>query len=609
VLRLNRHAPCNQVDGSQEETVSIKADYLTIPGRLRILAAECGERTAIQALPDGGRLTFRTWDLRSDEAAHGLAAVGVKQGDRVLLPVVTDWLSYAIAYVAIHKSGATAVPVLSSHGEEHVRWAQASAAAVGVISDQPIAGCEGWARSLTELEDGAKPPLNVTVRAHDDAQILFTSGTTGRPKGVAATHENILQSLCSRPAGTAKVVLHSVPAATNAGQGLLVQPLGNTPHTVLVLPEFRAEGFLDAIVKHRPTDIVLIPAMALALLRAQEAAPRDLSSVRMVRTMSAPISPASLERLDAMFPNAVTANMYASTESWPARVRTRFDRSRPASVGRPGGSTRVRVVDTAGTEVPPGATGEIQLKADGVAPRRYIGDPEASARVFLADGWVRTGDVGYLDADGFLYLRDREDDIVISGGLNVSTLEVAAVLEDHPQVIEAAAFGMPHDVLGQYVAAVVQAVPDLDMAALYGYARERLGPAKAPRRIAVATELPRTAAGKVAKHSLPALIRSLAVREGGRPGGETEEHIGRIWQAVLQQPVVGASDFLDLGGTSLEAAEITVRVRRELRRAAREEDVYRAGTLAEYAQLVLDARPVDETGDAPIKRLPRRTTR
>lgn len=586
--------------------MSIKADDLTIPGRLRILAAERGEQDAIEELPSGRRLTFRTWDQRSDAAAHGLAALGVGQGDRVLLPVATDWISYAVGYAAIHKSGATAVPVLTSHGEEHVRWARASAGAVGVISDEPTAWPEVWARSLAELESGEKSPLNVAVSAHDDAQIIFTSGTTGRPKGVAATHENILQSLCSRPAGTAKIVLHSVPAATNAGQGLLVQPLGSTPHTILVLPEFRAEDFLNAIEKHRPTDIVLVPAMALALLRAQDAVQRDLSSVRMVRTMGAPISPASLERLDAMLPNAVTVNMYASTESWPARVRTSFDRAHPASVGKPEGSTRVRVIDTSGTEVPSGVTGEVQLKADGVTPRRYIGDPEASARVFLADGWVRTGDVGYLDADGFLYLSDREDDIVISGGLNVSTLEVAAVLEGHPQVIEAVAFGMPHDVLGQYMTAVVQAVPDLDMADLYEYARERLGPAKAPRRIAVVAELPRTPTGKVAKRSLPALIRALAVRDVGLPGGETGERIARIWGAVLQQPVTSASDFLDLGGTSLEAAEITVRVRHEFRKAAREEDVYRAGTLSEYAQLVLAARPLDEAGNAPIKRLPRR---
>lgn len=595
--------------------MSIKADDLTIPGRLQILSAERGEQVAIHVLPGGSQLTIRDWDRRSDAVARGLAALSVRPGDRVLLPVAGDWIGYAIGYAAVTKAGAIAVPVLTSHGEEHVRWAHASAAAVGVIGDKAPAGCEGWTRSLADLEGGDQVPLYPAVTRHDEVQILFTSGTTGRPKGVAATHENILHSLCGRPPGAARTVLHSVPAATNAGLGLLVQPLGSTPYTVLVLPEFRAADFLDAVERHQPTDIVLVPTMAMALLRAQEAAPRDLSSVRMVRTMSAPISPAALQRLDAMFPSAATVNMYASTESWPARVRARYDPGRPASVGKPDGSTRVRVVDPAGAEVPAGVAGEVHLKANGVAPRRYVGDPAASSRVFLDDGWVRTGDVGHLDGDGYLYLSDREDDIVISGGLNVSTLEVAAVLEEHPQVNEAAAFGMPHDMLGQYVAAVVTAAPGLDLATLYSYARERLGPAKAPRRIAVAAELPRTAAAKIAKHSLPALIRQLAAAEselagGGKSGDKADERVARIWEAVLDQPVAPASDFLDLGGTSLEAAEITARVRRELGQAAREEDVYRAGTLADYARLVLTARPALETtaaADAPIKRIPRRT--
>jgi len=592
-----------------------EADYLTIPGRLRILAATRGGQPAIKILPGSRVLTYRGWDERSEAAAQGLAALGVRRGDRVLVPVATDWLSYAVTYAAISKAGATVVPVLASHGAEHMRWAQDSAETVGVISEQPLSDYQGWAISLTALESGEKTPLDVEVKEGDDAQIIFTSGTTGRPKGVAATHENILYPLCSRPPGAAKTVLHSVPAATNAGQGLLVQPLGTTPRTVLVLPEFGVAEFLEAIERSRPTDIVLVPAMALALLRAQEASRRDLSSVRMVRTVSAPISPASLRQLDGMFPNAATINMYTSTESWPARVRARYDPDRPASVGKPEGGSQVRVVDAAGAEVPPGITGEVQLKADGVAPRRYIGDPAASARVFLADGWVRTGDVGRLDADGFLYLSDRKDDIVISGGLNVSTLEVAAVLEEHPQVTEAAAFGM-HDVLGQYVAAVVQALPDLDMAALYAYARERLGPAKAPRRIAVAADLPRTPAGKVAKGSLPALIRSPAgpgidLPGSGLPGSglpETgiEGSLARIWTRVLKQLVTPASDFLDLGGTSLEAAEVTARVRSELRKATREDDIYRAGTLAEYAHLVQAAGELTETADVPIRRLARR---
>ena len=588
--------------------MAIRTDELTTPARLRVLGLERGTETAIHILPDGTGLTFRVWDERSEAAARGLADLGVKPGDRVLLPVTADWLSYAVAYVATHKAGATAVPVLASHGEEHLRWACDRSAAVGVISDHPVGEVRGWSIPVSGLESGGQSPLNVTTRAGDEAEIIFTSGTTGRPKGVVATHENIMYAIRGAAHGRPKRVMHAIPPATNAGQGLLLQPLSNTPHTVMVLPRFRAEEFLEAIEKWRPTDIVLVPAMALALLRAQEAAPRDLTSVRMVRTMSAPITPASLERLQSMFPNAVTVNMYASTESWPARVRTRFDRTRPASVGRPEGASRVRIVDACGSELPAGVTGEVQLRAGGAAPRRYLDDPEASARVFLPDGWVRTGDLGSLDADGYLYLSDREDDVVISGGLNVSTLEVAAVLEAHPQVIEAAALGMPHDVLQQYVAAVVRATPGLDLAALYEYARQRLGPAKAPRRIVIVDDLPRTPMGKVIKNSLPAIVLDRAELDS-RPGPGTgaDEQIARIWAEVLDRPVAPASDFLELGGTSLEAAEITARMRRELGRLAREEDLYRAGTLAEYARIMAAAKPLDAPSDMRITRVARRS--
>jgi hypothetical protein len=286
-------------------------------------------------------------------------------------------------------------------------------------------------------------------------------------------------------------------------------------------------------------------------------------------------------------------------------VRTRFDPARPESIGRPQGSTRVRVVDAAGRQLPARMTGEIQLRAEGAAPRRYLGDPRASARVFLAGGWVRTGDRGFLDEDGYLYLLDREEDIVISGGLNVSTLEVAAVLESHPQVFEAAAFGMPHDVLQEYVAAVIRAVPGLDMAGLYSFARERLGPAKAPRRIAAVNELPRTPTGKVIKSSLPGIIRAVSEPASAALPSAAAEKVCAIWADVLGQPVTVASDFLELGGTSLEAGEITIRVRREFGKAAREDDLYQAGTLAEYVRIVLAAKAADATAEAPIKRLAR----
>ncbi|OLT14307.1 hypothetical protein BJF78_02300 [Pseudonocardia sp. CNS-139] len=409
----------------------------TVPARLTARAAERPGDVALE-LDGGGRLTLGGWDRRSNAAARGLIAAGVRPGDRVVLSCDNrTLLDHAVAYVAVQKAGGVAVPVQRRMGEQHLRQVVRTTGAAGVVAEEagpPGAAPPGWTSSVARLEAGRSDlALAPRLGAHDDAEILFTSGTTGTPKGVVATHENVLFTHRARHADQdVHVVLHALPPASLAGQGLLLQPLDGVPHRVVTLPEYDDESFVDAVHRHRPTHVVLVPALALSLIHSRAAARLDAGSVKAVRTISAPIPPAALERLVALFAGAAVFNLYTSTEAFPARVRIRFDPARPGSVGRADRSGAVRIVGDDGTPVPPATPGNVELRSPHAPQRRYLDDPAATAAVFRRDGWVRTGDVGRLDEDGYLHLLDRNQDLVNSGGLNISTIEVEAVMHEIP---------------------------------------------------------------------------------------------------------------------------------------------------------------------------------
>src|SRR6266700_7116110 len=204
--------------------------------------------------------------------------------------------------------------------------------------------------------------------------------------------------------------------------------------------------------------------MAIALVNAAAGGSHDLSSVRQVRTTSAPIHPATLEQLARLFPAARIRNVYSTTESWPRRVATDYDPRRPRSLGRPAAGSQLRIVGADGSGATAGMPGDVQLRGD--APRRRYDGEDSSSSVFLPDGWTRTGDIGVIDEDGYFYLVDRNPDLIITGGLNVSSLDVEATVMEYPGVVEAAACGVPHPVLNECVVAAVVAAPGLDLAAL-----------------------------------------------------------------------------------------------------------------------------------------------
>ena len=590
---------------------------VTVTGMLAARAEERPDATAIE-LVGAGRLSYAAWNQRSRAVGHGLVSRGVQPGDRVVVRASGDWIAFAIEYVGVQAAGAIAVPVLASSSDEHIARVCVEAGAIGIISDVPVAGCPGWSRTIRELEAGRPTgPTGVAVSGADDAEILFTSGTTGRPKGVVSTHDNLTYAVGRRGGAPAeevpaRTVLHALPPATNAGQSLLVQTLSAVPHTMVVLEKFDAEAFLHAVREFTPDDVVLVPAYALALLRV--GARFDLSGVRQVRTTSAPISAATLARVAELFPGASVVNMYTSTEAWPARLRMHFDPRRPFSLGRAHGGSEVRVVDGAGTPLPSGGSGSVQLRVDGARPRRYWNDPDASAGVFGSDRWVSTGDVGRLDDEGYFYLEDRSADTVNVGGRNVSTLAAEGVLEEHPDVEEAAAFGVPHPTLGQYLVATVIGSGGLDPDEVRSFAGARLGEADAPKRVVRVETFPRNALGKVVKRELIATVTALLAHDGGHGEveGATEQAVAAIWARALDlaPAAIGpASEWLSLGGSSLEAAEVALLVGDELGRDVPERVLHTNPTLRAYALAVDEAPRADEDRLRPIGRAVRGVAR
>jgi acyl-CoA synthetase (AMP-forming)/AMP-acid ligase II len=560
----------------------------TIPAQLHRRAVERPDAIA-HSLFDAEDLTFARWERASNAAAHGLVARGVRPGDRVLLHGATaQWTTYAIAWAAVLKAGAVVIPVSQSAGREQVTNAYVASRAVCLIGEEDLV--DATRHSLADLMNGQpESPPDVSISPNDDAEIIYTSGTTARPKGVVATHENLLYALMGSLSRTARTAVHSLPPGTTVGQGLLVQPLGPAPHTTLTLPKFLPSDLLDAIERARPTDVVLVPAMAIALVNTATRGSHDVSSVHQVRTTSAPIHPATLEALAQLFPAARIRNVYSTTECWPRRMATDYDRGRPRSLGRPAAAAEVRIVDGTGQVIAAGFAGDVQLRSD--APRRRYDGETATSTVFLPDGWTRTGDVGLIDEDGYFYLVDRNPDLVNTGGLNVSTLDVEATLMDFPGIIEAAVCGVPHPVLNESVMAAVRTRPGVDTGALLEFVRERQGGA-APQRIVVVDDLPRNMLGKVDKKQLRAHLSQVGTQEYEAPSTNAEIYLAELWATALDLDQVSATDdFLQLGGSSLTAMEIVSQVAEGLARRVTVRDLLDSTSLRAFAQRVDLAPP------------------
>lgn len=508
-----------------------------LPDLLRQRASEHPDAVALR-MEDRDALTYGDWETRSDAAARGLVDRGVLPGQRVTLVFANDRLvDFAVSYIAVHKAGAVAVPLGDRFAGRELDRVVAHAGAVAVLrSSDGLAG----------------DPVPVLAGPDDVAEILYTSGTTGLPKGVACTHLGLmahdLPPEGERPQGPVSF-LHAFPIGTQAAQEALRVPLRIAGRVAVAMASFDPDRMCALVERYRVVRLQMVPAMAQMLAASGASARYDVSSVRRVVLSSAPAAPALFSRLAEAFPHASLWNSYALTEAGAARTLMQWDPARPTAVGRPVGETELRIVN-----------GEILIRRRGTPTRFYFDDPEATAEAF-AGGWVHTGDIGRVDAEGYLHLTDRKKDLIISGGLNVSSVEVENALYEHPAVVDAAVVGLPHPVLGEDVAAAVVLRSPTTERELQDVVRTRLAEHKVPHRIALVDRLPRNPSGKVVKAALRDLFPVEAPGSAG-PRTATEAVVASVWQAVLGVAALGVDDdFFAAGGHSLAAAQITARLR------------------------------------------------
>jgi long-chain acyl-CoA synthetase len=502
-------------------------------------------------------------DERWTYAEHGRAAAsfarwlvadaGVRPGDRIAL-AASNRIAWSIAFWGAAASGAVIVPLNSWGTGEELEYAIRDSGATVLLADaarlerlvnrlpegmtvvaldEPSAGYASAVR-LSAIADPKAPfalPL-VAVDTDDDATIFYTSGTTGRPKGAVGTHRNITTNVMNllfwgaRAVGMASEGTPSPLASTEQAGSLVTVPLFHATgcHATLVtamaqgvklvlLNRFDPQVAVDLIEQERLTRLVGVPTTVMAVLNA--GVDRDLSSITYVAYGGSP-APSSLpQRIRTQLPQASCGVGYGLTES-SANATTNIGEEyeeHPDSVGTPCPVIDITAVDADGVALPPGEVGELVISGPNIV-RGYWNRPEDTAAAFV-DGSLRTGDIGYLDQAGRVFISDRSKDVVIRGGENVYCAEIENILGEHPDISEAAVIGRPHSLLGEEVVAVVTprggvGRDDLDVAEVQAFVRLRLASFKVPAHIIVCVDpLPRTPTGKLRKDVLRADLADL----------------------------------------------------------------------------------------------------
>lgn len=442
-----------------------------------------------------GSVTFGELELRARTAAARLRELGVESGDRVALRL-PNGPGFVAAWFGGLRLGAVMVPLnpllAAPEVEERIRLAGSAL----LVDDE-------------EMLEGAEPEHAIVERDETEpAVILFTSGTSGRAKGAVLTHGSLRSA--ADAASTAlgltpeDVVLGAAPFSHVLGQSTGLVGTLSVGASIAIVERFQAEETLSWMTETRTTILLGVPTMCIALCDAARSA-AELPAVRIAHVGGAAVPIEVARDFERTFGGEVHEGYGLTEMSGIATTSYSGQPRKLGSVGMPLGQTEMRIVALDGRVVPANEPGEVQFRGPSVIPG-YWHDREATEEALAPDGWLSTGDIGYVDDDGYLFLVDRKKDVIIRGGYNVYPREVEEALYAHPDVLEAAVVGVPHPTLGEEVAGLVVARPGatLDPEALRTFVRERVAAYKYPRHILLVDSLPKGPTGKILKREIDA---------------------------------------------------------------------------------------------------------
>ncbi len=468
------------------------------------------ERMAL--VSNARRSTFRELRARVARIAGALTRHGFKAGDRlaILLPNEPDYIElvYACAWL-----GVVAVPLNTRLSAVEINRVLTDANPRGLIrhSSLPVPTVQvSWQVVLDQ------DPLDVRDNSLPDPiydpdailALIYTSGTTGRPKGVEIRHANILENVYHTnfwfPLEEGAVHLHAAPIFHIADFPFMFAAPAAGACQVTV-PKFNPQSFCETVQRERVTHTVLVPTMINMLTQFPDLKNYDLTSLKHLGYGGSPMAPELVHRTRQVLPKVKLVQVYGLSEAGflTGLKHDEHTEDKLTSCGRPCMGIDVRVVDQSGNEVETGQTGELVARGANIM-RRYWNKPEETKLAFR-NGFFRTGDIGYQDANGYFYILDRLKDMIVTGGENVYSGEVEAVIYTHPAVREVAVFGIPDPKWGEFVMACVVLKPEKTLSAddLIAYCRRSLANYKIPRRVEFSdTELPKSGSGKILKKVL-----------------------------------------------------------------------------------------------------------
>ena len=504
-------APLNRID------LLFRHNARTLPGRTHLI------------LPDGSRQSYGATYERAGRIAAALAAAGIVPGSRVML-LMGNCREMVELYIACSLAGVTSVPVNTLSTARELADTAADCTPAAVFADYGFldritpqflkqdlrlkaltqGAAPGWSAYDALLAAHAPPARAVSADPEEPGVMIYSSGTTGRPKGILLRQRGVMENahmtnLVMRYQAS-DVALTMLPLFASFGFCWDFLMAGEAGASTAILPKFEPKAAIEAIERHRVTVLAGVPTMFARLFEAGNLKGRDFSSLRLMDVGGGPVS----DRLKLDLKNVHKIEIvesYGLSEISPvASVQVPYDEHKPGACGQPLPGVEVKVLGPDGKELPPNTPGEFCFRCS-TFMIGYWNKPELTAQA-LRGGWLHSGDIGVVDEDGELFVRDRLKDMIVSNGYNVYPKEVENALCEHPAVQSAAVIGVPDEIRGELVHAFVVLKPGAKAGAqeLIGHCATLIGKHKLPRDVHFVAELPLTASGKIQRFALREML-------------------------------------------------------------------------------------------------------